>query len=476
MPFSNPSYFGPARNLDRIVGQNAGLLQTGDRVFLAGLNAGAGSAAADLIVIGSGALDAGLTDTDAVGTIAIGVNALSSLVASPNTNGGSVAIGRNVADALTNAARMVLVGTQAMMNVSGTVAESDNSVVIGYRAASLQNVELTPGIAFVRDTVAIGYEAGRLLNPPGTNTSVTLDDSVFIGHQAGLNYNGIGSNREHAVIIGRGAGANGFGDNDVIIGSETLTTVTPSGAAGQNVIIGANSEIVGLNASNNVVLGFDTTMTGSQSVVIGALADGGQANGNIRMGYACGEANTGAGQGNVLLGAHAALGSGAGAGMERNICIGYGAGRSLLAALDDIFLVEVLTSGQTGTLRRMLYGSMATGNIIIGNAPNADLNWRGTTQPTNALKLINGTVGTGTNPSNGGFFYVNAGVLHWFDQSGIDMSLSVPVAGQLASTSIGYTDGAAAAAGTLTNAPAAGNPAKWIPINDNGTIRYIPAW
>lgn len=38
------------------------------------------------------------------------------------------------------------------------------------------------------------------------------------------------------------------------------------------------------------------------------------------------------------------------------------------------------------------------------------------------------------------------------------------------------TSGGAAAAGTLTNAPTAGNPTKWIPINDNGTTRYIPAW
>lgn len=37
-------------------------------------------------------------------------------------------------------------------------------------------------------------------------------------------------------------------------------------------------------------------------------------------------------------------------------------------------------------------------------------------------------------------------------------------------------DGAAAAAGTLGNAPAAGNPTKWVPIDDNGTTRYIPAW
>lgn len=43
-------------------------------------------------------------------------------------------------------------------------------------------------------------------------------------------------------------------------------------------------------------------------------------------------------------------------------------------------------------------------------------------------------------------------------------------------TSAALANGAAAAAGTLLNAPAAGDPTKWIPINDNGTTRYIPAW
>lgn len=43
-------------------------------------------------------------------------------------------------------------------------------------------------------------------------------------------------------------------------------------------------------------------------------------------------------------------------------------------------------------------------------------------------------------------------------------------------TNTALTNGAAAAVGTLLNAPAAGNPTKWIGINDNGTTRYIPAW
>jgi hypothetical protein len=41
---------------------------------------------------------------------------------------------------------------------------------------------------------------------------------------------------------------------------------------------------------------------------------------------------------------------------------------------------------------------------------------------------------------------------------------------------VAYANNAAAAVGTLNNAPAAGNPTKWIPINDNGTVRNIPAW
>jgi hypothetical protein len=46
----------------------------------------------------------------------------------------------------------------------------------------------------------------------------------------------------------------------------------------------------------------------------------------------------------------------------------------------------------------------------------------------------------------------------------------------LIGTKTALTNGAGAAAGTLLNAPVAGNPTKWIAINDAGTTRYIPAW
>ena len=46
----------------------------------------------------------------------------------------------------------------------------------------------------------------------------------------------------------------------------------------------------------------------------------------------------------------------------------------------------------------------------------------------------------------------------------------------LMKSGVAWTNNAAAAVGTLNNAPAAGNPTKWIAIDDNGTTRYIPAW
>jgi hypothetical protein len=43
-------------------------------------------------------------------------------------------------------------------------------------------------------------------------------------------------------------------------------------------------------------------------------------------------------------------------------------------------------------------------------------------------------------------------------------------------TKTSFASGAGSSTATLTNAPAAGNPSKWIAIDDNGTTRQIPAW
>lgn len=54
--------------------------------------------------------------------------------------------------------------------------------------------------------------------------------------------------------------------------------------------------------------------------------------------------------------------------------------------------------------------------------------------------------------------------------------LTSGLASHFLSTSVSLTDGAGGSLGNLANAPYAGSPSKWIAINDNGTVRYVPSW
>lgn len=56
------------------------------------------------------------------------------------------------------------------------------------------------------------------------------------------------------------------------------------------------------------------------------------------------------------------------------------------------------------------------------------------------------------------------------------VNITVTGGAQFLTTSSALTDYTSTGAGTITNAPAVGNPTKWIAINDNGTIRRIPTW
>jgi hypothetical protein len=82
-----------------------------------------------------------------------------------------------------------------------------------------------------------------------------------------------------------------------------------------------------------------------------------------------------------------------------------------------------------------------------------------------------------------------AGIFGVYGSSIISGGLSVgttqaPVAGHifinntlyLMRNKSSWNNGAGVVTATLNNSPSAGNPTKWIPVDDNGTTRYIPAW
>jgi hypothetical protein len=52
----------------------------------------------------------------------------------------------------------------------------------------------------------------------------------------------------------------------------------------------------------------------------------------------------------------------------------------------------------------------------------------------------------------------------------------VPGGANILAATAALANGAGAAAGTLGNAPTAGNPTKWVSFDDAGTIRHFPTW
>ena len=159
---------------------------------------------------------------------------------------------------------------------------------------------------------------------------------------------------------------------------------------------------------------------------------------------------------------------------------------------------DLLYASATATLAKL--AGVATGNALISGGVGAAPAWGKvalTTHISGVLPVANG----GTNLSSftvGDLLYasgttalskladvavgqvlVSGGVgvaPSWSGSLTLSGTLTTLGGATFHTTSSALTDGAGVGVGTLTTAPAGGDPTKWIGINDNGTIRYIPAW
>lgn len=133
------------------------------------------------------------------------------------------------------------------------------------------------------------------------------------------------------------------------------------------------------------------------------------------------------------------------------------------------------TSTSTFTTNGILQVRENTNEFLVSMANAASKEWVwGTNVNTLYLRNVTDSV-TALQVANGGRLLVGAPT----DDGSTRLQINGGIKHgdtTLLRTSVALTNGAAAAAGTLGNAPVAGNPTKWVPINDNGTVRYIPAW
>jgi hypothetical protein len=124
--------------------------------------------------------------------------------------------------------------------------------------------------------------------------------------------------------------------------------------------------------------------------------------------------------------------------------------------VDNAFSISAV--GATGDLQLTGYNTAVLGASIEAR--------RGAVYKTLTLGGTSVTIGT----TGAGALVVSAA------GATVTGAFTTPGGATFHTTNTALANGAAAAAGTLLNAPVAGNPTKWIGINDNGTTRYIPAW
>jgi len=132
----------------------------------------------------------------------------------------------------------------------------------------------------------------------------------------------------------------------------------------------------------------------------------------------------------------------------------------------------VLSVPVKGNLIGTFGGTIATGAVVPADAciqlySVSAVNWAGVGCDNNGVMWFR----TGLAGTPAPAMYIDTSQVVYTTGT-----ITIGDATALIKTSVAMNNGAGASAGTITNAPAVGNPTKWIPINDNGNVRYIPAW
>ena len=378
-------------------------------------------------------------------------------------------------------------------------AQSGNTTATGWGSLGIGQSNLSL-LSSGSDNIALGNYAARVLTTGNNNIAVgpeslfNLDSgnsNIAVGWAA-LSACVSGSNN---IAVGKSALSSCTVDGNVAIGGSALGNVTTGSFnfglgfnAGPSLVTGSGDIFIGFNAGASIIDSFNVAIgyqsfgagTGSNNVVIG--------DNNF---------NTTSGSGyNVVIGTNTARNL-TGAACVNNTWIGpylspsgttnynntaiFGAGADHVFTLDFNVMTSNVWSfeGSTGPTPATgvhIYNT-TDGLFSKTNWERAVLDWVTT---SNVFTIGTQAGGTGT-LRNIKFVQGATNILDYGVTTAsiwtFAFKIAVPgAANPVLTTTAAITTGAGASAGTLTNAPAAGNPTKWIPISDAGTTRYIPAW
>jgi hypothetical protein len=352
-------------------------------------------------------------------------------------------------------------GTPFTTNQFALIGNSSPATIID---ANARQDTSTPPKVFIGDSA---YTAGATVIGGGT-TNVVAQKSIVIGDAAsylpaGYNYSG--------VVIGRNATAIGFG-GAIVIGHAAVST-------------GPNGDVV--------VIGRSANTTVDSSVVIGAQANATVGGQSIAIGFG---AVTSGGLGNIVIGTSAnasgataiVIGPSSATNKTRNILIGPTVVDNNTAG-NNVFIGNSFASlagdpGSTvGFFNSTPYTTFIVGNAFRSGAPSSLLfrlpDGSGANIAAGSLTIRPG-IATGAGAQGSIALQtqnaVGAASVLGTVITQVSIVPSTGAAGQANLRIDNVTSGAAAAVGTLNNAPSAGDPTFWLPVNIAGNIRYIPCW
>jgi hypothetical protein len=360
-------------------------------------------------------------------------------------------------------------GGTGALSINSTPISGATGAILWDDAGTLQEVVIGPGLSFAGGTLSATSAPITINTTPiigGTSPLILYDNAGTVGemsHFANMSGNPnvtsgayYAGGRPALYMVPNISNNNWFegdagnftvtGNANFATGERALSSLT-TGA--NNTAMGVNALVALTDGTNN--FGFGTGALG-QSVHDGA---------NVAMGFGAGGACNG-GSNNTLLGSSAGsaistgahnvcIGESSGSGITtgfQNICIGAGSGASVAGGIDNIVIGTSCDVALPGTL-----GAMSIGNFIYGT----------------------GITGTGSTISTG---WIGIGVkaAYGSEALGVNGTVTTNSATFMSRTATAYNNGAGASTATFTNAPLAGNPTKWIPVDDNGTTRYVPAF